>query len=103
MCIKKSIVISILFLFIIGIFPTTVNADVGPKPSLDIIVKGMDSNNYWLDLLVTDESRHSWLEISDEELEMVKKLAEYQDEEGFHPALLVGTCVPLSGKLKGEK
>lgn len=97
------VVLPVLFLFIIGLFPTTAYADIGPKPSLEIIVKGMDNDNYWLDLLVTDEGEYSWLDISDEEREMVKKLAEYRDEEGFHPALLVGTKVPLSGKLKGEK
>lgn len=92
-----------VILIIIALLPTTIYADVGPKPSLEIIVKGMDSENYWLDLLVTDESKYSWLDISDKEREKVKKLEEYEDEEGFHPALLVGTQVPLSGKLKGEK
>lgn len=103
MSIKKSILTSVLLLLIINFFPTTIFADVGPKPSLEIIVKGIDNENYWLDLLVTDESTYSWLELTDEELEMVKKLAEYEDEEGFHPALLVGTRVPLNGELKGDK
>lgn len=101
---KRSIIISILLvLIVINFSPIISFADVGPKPSLEIIVKGMDNDNYWLDLLVTDESKHSWLDITDEEKETVKKLADYKDDEGFHPALLVGTGVPLSGELKGEK
>ncbi len=56
-----------------------------------------------MDLLVTDKSEYSWLEISLVERERIKKLAEYVDEDGFHPALLVGTRVPLFGDLKGEK
>lgn len=103
MSIKKSILTSVLLLLTINFCPTTIFADVAPKPSLEIIVKGIDNENYWLDLLVTDESTYSWLELTDEELGMVKKLAEYVDEEGFHPALLVGTRVPLNGELKGDK
>ncbi|WP_165613022.1 hypothetical protein [Paramaledivibacter caminithermalis] len=71
------------------------NADVGPKPSLDIIVRGIDTDKYWLDLLVIDDANYSWLEITEEEMDKVSKLAEYRDEEGFHPALLGGTKVPL--------
>ncbi len=100
---KKAILICLLLVIVINVFPIIAVADAGPKPSLEIIVKGIDNNNYWLDLLVTDESSYSWLELADEERETVKKLAEYEDEEGFHPALLVGTRVPLSGELKGEK
>ena len=100
---KKSILIWILLLIIINTSPIIAFADVGPKPSLEIIVKGMDNGDYWLDLLVTDKSEYSWLELSHEERERVKKLAEYVDEEGFHSALLGGTRVPLFGELKGEK
>ncbi len=100
---KKPILILTLLLIVINFLPSPAFADVGPKPSLEIRVKGMDNDNYWLDLLVTDKSEYSWLEISLVERERVKKLAEYVDEDGFHPALLVGTRVPLFGDLKGEK
>ena len=101
---KKSILIPILlFLIIINFSQIIAVADVGPKPSLEIIVKGMENGNYWLDLLVTDESQYSWLEITEAEKQMVKNLTDYKDEEGFHPALLGGTRVPLSGHLKGKE
>lgn len=77
-----------------------VYADVGPKPSLTITVRGLSTDTYWLDLLVTDEPNFSWLDISDAERAQISKLAEYQDEEGFHPALLKGTRVPLHGTLQ---
>lgn len=91
----------LIFLLLIMI-PVSIFADAGPKPSLEIIVEGMENDSYWLDLLVQDEAEYSWLDITPEEKERVKKLAEYKDEDGFHPALLGGTHVPLSGKLKGE-
>lgn len=50
----------------------------------------MDNDNYCLDLLATDESKYSWLDSSDEERRMVKKLTEYENEERFHLELLVG-------------
>ncbi len=92
--------IGILFLIL---FTPIVSADTGPKPSLDIIVLGMDTDEYWLDLLVKNNSSRSWLEITKEERMKLSKLTEYYDDEGFHPALLGGTYVPLAGKLKGEK
>jgi len=86
-----------------GVFSPIANGDIGPKPSLDIIVNGIDTSEYWLDLLVTDSADHSWFEITEEESAKVSKLADYKDDEGFHPALLVGTGVPLFGQLRGEK
>lgn len=96
----KKFKVLLMFLMILLSFNTF--ADAGPKPSLEIIVENMDNDNYWLDLLVKDESEYSWLDISLEEKEKLSKLVEYRDADGFHPALLVGTRVPLFGKLKGE-
>lgn len=89
-------IITLLFL------STYVYADAGPKPSLTIVVKGLDTDKYWLDLLVAEQAKLSWLEISETEREQVSRLAEYQDTEGYHPALLVGTQVPLIGSLRGK-
>lgn len=94
--------LNLVLLFLLLFLPISVFADAGPKPSLEIIVEGMENENYWLDLLVQDEAEYSWLDITPEEKERVKKLADYKDEDGFHPALLGGTHVPLTGKLKGE-
>lgn len=100
---KKWWLIFIIGLIVTSIFTPIASADIGPKPSLDIIVLGMDTDEYWLDLLVTDDANYSRLKITEEERAIVSKLAEYRDEDGFHPALLGGTKTPLNGKLKGEK
>lgn len=100
---KKYLLVLMMVLSIIVSFTPIARADVGPKPSLNLIVKGLDDDDYWLDLLVREPSEHSWLEITNEEMEAVSKLANYTDDEGFHPALLGGTNVPLSGNLKGER
>lgn len=96
----KKFKVLLMFLMILLSFNTF--ADAGPKPSLEIIVENMDNDSYWLDLLVKDESEYSWLDISPEEKEKLTKLVEYKDLDGFHPALLGGTRIPLTGKLKGE-
>lgn len=93
----------IMVLGIIFLLPSTANADTGPKPSIDLIVRGLDTEDYWLDLLVTDEPEYSWLDITEDEKSKVSKLAEYEDEDGFHPALLVGSDIPIIGELKGKK
>lgn len=100
---KKYWLIVTIVLMTLFIYTPSASADIGPKPSLDIIVVGMDTDDYWLDLLVTDDSNYSWLEITEEERAKVSKLADYQDDDGFHPALLGGTNVPLNGTLVGEK
>lgn len=100
---NKIIAITIILLITIASLFQLTYADAAPKPSLTIIVKGMNEEKYWLDLLVTDEQNHSWLKISEEERKLVSKLAEYKDKDGFHPALLGGTHVPLNGELVGEK
>lgn len=99
---KKILLIILFTITFLMMLPITSNADTGPKPSLTIIVKGMDVEEYWLDLLVADEPNYSWLKISDEEREKVSKLAKYK-EGGLHPALLVGTHIPMNGSLTGEK
>lgn len=96
----KKLKIILMFLLVLSSF--TALADAGPKPSLEIIVKEMENDNYWLDLLVQDESQYSWLDISPEEKEKLAKLVEYRDSDGFHPALLGGTRLPLTGKLIGQ-
>ncbi len=101
--IKKLLFAVIIQIIIITVFISTANADVGPKPSLKIIVHGIDTDEYWLDLLVKDDSNHSWLELTSKERDRVSKLVEYKDKEGFRPALLVGTSVPISGNIHGEK
>ncbi len=45
----------IIFVFILLLGNSIVNADMGPKPSITIHLKGMNTTNYIIDLLVYDE------------------------------------------------
>lgn len=99
---KKLCRVFLYILAIIILFPVNSRADTGPKPSLTLIVKGMGEEEYWLDLLVSDEPNYNWLDISEEERDRVSKLAEY-NENGLHPALIVGTHIPMNGSLIGER
>ncbi len=93
----------LLFMVSLLIVPLIAYGDVGPKPSLEINVIGMDTHEYWLDLLIQDGSGDSWLDISDEERLKVEKLETYEDKDGYKPALLLGTGAPMWGGLTGEK
>lgn len=99
---KKVCLIILYMITCFLMFPTGAGADTGPKPSLTIIVEGMGDEEYWLDLLVSDEANYMWLDISDEERERVSKLAEY-NQDGLHAALLKGTHIPMNGSIRGEK
>ncbi|MGO1581069.1 MAG: hypothetical protein ACTHWZ_06650 [Peptoniphilaceae bacterium] len=98
---KKYIFTLIFFLTIITT-PNIVRADVGPKPSLEIIVSGIEGD-YYLDLLVKDKSEYLNKELSEGEKESLESLYNYEDKRGYHPALLKGTRLPLLGELKGTK
>lgn len=100
--------ISVLMLITIILsygFILDANADVGPKPSLEIIVKNPPQSEYYLDLLVDYSSDHLYENIRNSEgysAEMYDILKKY-NVDGWRPALATGTRVPLFGKLTGEK
>ncbi len=86
------------------IFVPTANAadnNMIPKPTLKILVRGMDTGDYTLDLLVTDEKLSINQLISDKHIIAIQELYYYEDEEGYHPALLGGTYNKLYGEMKG--
>ena len=51
---KIKVFIVLLLSFVL--FPTIVLADDGPKPSIDVTVKNLETSNYLLDLFIYDES-----------------------------------------------
>lgn len=91
---KKKVVLLLLLILLI---PTILYADIGPKPSLDILVKGIDSEEYYLDLLVKQDNVTDYFDASN--YKDIDRLKSYKDKEGYHPALVVGTKVPVFGKL----
>ncbi|XMB85816.1 hypothetical protein RJG79_10455 [Mycoplasmatota bacterium WC44] len=83
-----------------------VSADIGPKPSIEIIVKGIDEI-YYLDLL-SDESSYGsgdefYLSLSPETQAAVKSLREYEDEDGYTLHMLNDQTPVHVGNILGEK
>ncbi|NMA83223.1 MAG: hypothetical protein GX962_05095 [Epulopiscium sp.] len=96
------------FLLLIGLhfaFPFLVYGDVGPKPSLEIIVKNPPQTEYYLDLLVDYKKDHLYQNIRNKEVyseKMYHALESYY-VDGWRPALVTGTSVPLNGHLIGNQ
>ncbi len=71
-------------------------ADIGPKPSVVITIKGLEGQNYYVTLLSRQQSTGPYsayepaLDYSaryspeDEEYEIWRKLVEYEDSDGFY-------------------
>jgi len=79
-----------------------VKADIGPKPSITIIVKNPPADEYYLDLLINEhQSDNSQIEDKDK-LDPVKfALLKNYSVDGWQTALAHGTSVPLFGHLTG--
>ncbi len=100
---KKYWLILLLLLCCALAIPAKANADVGPKPSLKVIVKNPPKCEYYLDLLVDYESKYSYENVKRDEVkypDMYDMLKNYRGN-GWRPALVTGTKVPLFGNLEG--
>lgn len=92
----------LLFLCCAFVFPA--HADMGPKPSLKIIVKNPPDEPYYLDLLIQNKGTYDNLgesrSTSDKGmLDMLKS----EEINGWYPALTEGTVAPLWAELTGTK
>lgn len=106
--IKK--IFSILLLCLVIIFinrPTSVYADMGPKPSVVIDFKGFENEKYYVTLLsqVTSTGPHSVLgehpnnqryHSGDENYDIWEKFISYKDEDGYHFLQYFGDCTETS-------
>jgi len=64
----KKILALITFLIIINLlFPFRTYADIGPKPSIKLIVLNPPKDEYYLDLLINYETKHSYINIDEED------------------------------------
>lgn len=94
----------ILVLFIIAVFCwffiQTTKDEMIPEPTLKVVVNGIETRDYWADLLVQDNGIYQTFK-SEEVMEAVDKLAKYEDEDGFHPAMLKESSGPIYGRLRG--
>jgi len=91
----------LLLLFYVALFP--VHADMGPKPSLKIIVRNPSDDAYYLDLLIQEEGDFD--NLGEDRQNYDKNMLELLSSQvinGWYPALVHGTKnVPLFGKLTG--
>lgn len=97
---KKSVFLFFVLMILMG-STTIVHADMGPKPQLKITVLNAPDEPYYVDLLV----KADLLGPNGENLEgldpsMIAKLKSLE-EEGWYPALVNGTAIPLFGDLTG--
>lgn len=100
---KKVSMFFIVLMISLLIFPMVASADFGPKPSIEIIVKNPPQTDYYLDLLV-DYSRddsHDNLHDKENYSENMYNILENYNVDGWRPALVTGTKIPLFGKLTG--
>lgn len=102
---KRVILIIIISLCINYIFPSTAVADVGPKPSIKVIVENPPEGKYYLDLLIDYEISHSYVNVAEEDVDDINMFTILKNYNlgGWRPALATGTKIPLFGKLTGEK
>ncbi len=96
--------ILIITIFIL-VLPSIVYGDIGPKPSLEIIVKNPPKAEYYLDLLVDYEGETLYPNIHEEDKyseDMYSILKNY-NSNGWRPAMVTGTKAPIFGDIIGEK
>ncbi len=99
---KKLWIMCGIFIFLFG-STILVYADAGPKPELKITVNHAPDEPYYLDLLV----RSSYLGQNEHEIDqlnpgMIENLRSLEGQ-GWYPALVRGTLVPLFGDLIGDQ
>lgn len=85
--------------------PSIVYGDIGPKPSIEIIVKNPPKVEYYLDLLVDYEGEGLYPNIREEDkysADMYNILKNYKSD-GWRPAMVTGTKVPIFGDIIGKK
>lgn len=102
---KRIVALITMVIAVSLLFPFVSYADIGPKPSIRLIVLNPPEGEYYLDLLIDYEKKHPYINIDEDEgldENMIKILEEY-NEEGWRPALVTGTKVPLFGKLTGQR
>ena len=102
---KRSLLILLFILFVSFLFPPIAKADIGPKPSLKVIVKNPPTGSYYLDLLIDYEVSYPYSYIDEEDVDDINmyNILKNYNVDGWRPALVTGTKVPLFGKITGKR
>ena len=101
---KKSKILLMTVIFIL-ILPSIAYGDIGPKPSIEIIVKNPPEVEYYLDLLVDYGTEGTYTNIRelDKYSEDMYNILENYNSDGWRPAMVTGTKVPIFGDIVGKK
>lgn len=103
---RKKLLIAILISCLLVIFlPKTTYADMGAKDQLAVYVENPPNELYYLDLLTQNSSPYNNFNQEGERESLDKKMVELlysYESEGWMPALVEGTGVPMWGKLIGQ-
>ena len=86
------------FLLCLILLAGTASADTGPKPSVTITVTNAPDGVYYLDLLQQDGDGSPDIDRADYDPTLLEGLERWEDE-GWFPALVHGTNLPLFGDL----
>lgn len=85
-------------LLCLAVLPVSASADTGPKPAVTITVVNAPAGDYYLDLLIQDPGDYPNIDPEDYDPTLLDGLRSWEGE-GWWPALLEGTDVPLFGDL----
>jgi hypothetical protein len=99
---KRLLIITSMVILLM--LPITSYADLGPKDSLTVYVLNPPSETYYLDLLTQNTSTYNNFYDGEREKfdqDMLSLLYSYENE-GWKPALVEGTGVPMWGDLIGK-
>ena len=89
---KKTVLIILCVIMLGLVFPSSAQADFGPKPSVVIDFHGLDGEIYYATLLAREKSTGPWSNTGeylrykegDKDFEIFKKFAAYKDADGFY-------------------
>lgn len=84
---NRIITMCLIAIMVVVTFPISVKADVGPKPSLDIQIKGVDDREFYYTVLSSDDKPDpimEWYEPSGEEIKINEIFSKYQDSDDFY-------------------
>lgn len=100
----RLVVILILLLSALLLIPAaTADADMGPKPEIEVRVVNPPKEEYYLDLLSTGENSYKNLDEIQHYDRVKLELLEDYEENGWKPALVRGTRAPMWGDLIGVR
>ena len=85
-------------LLCLAVLPGTASADTGPKPAVTITVVNAPAGEYYLDLLITGPGDYENIDPADYDPTLIAGLKSWEGE-GWYPALVEGTNIPLHGDL----